>query len=329
MIGHAEDNLEQNQSDDFIDTQRNTIDWQNDIALVGANTLTAGLLWQDEEADATSIRLRRSYASDIDDEPVLPAGPGDLRSRIACCSAAPIPITKLSAATRPGTSNMASPSKAAAPHALRRHGLPGAGCDGSLQHLRRQPGSRAGGIDRATRSAFASRSANSNRVSITAFRNDIDDLIDFVVTDPVPSTARTGTSTRRASTASRPPGSTRARNGPPGRRRRFQDPRDRTTDERLLRRAARTTRPRSPAASARTSRPRRPLRRRTARFRLPEPGRCSTPTGSRTLRRRSPWANTLLWSRERRTCSTRTTSWPSGYNTMGRSFFGALRYEFR
>ncbi len=33
MVGHAEDDLEQNQSDDFIDTERNTVDWQNDIAL--------------------------------------------------------------------------------------------------------------------------------------------------------------------------------------------------------------------------------------------------------------------------------------------------------
>ena len=54
MLGRAEDNLEQNQSDDFIDTARNTVDWQNDFRLSQANTLTAGLLWQDEEADAFS-----------------------------------------------------------------------------------------------------------------------------------------------------------------------------------------------------------------------------------------------------------------------------------
>jgi vitamin B12 transporter len=52
MLGHAEDNLEQNQSSQFIDTSRNTIDWQNDFALSDQNMLTAGLLWQDEEADS-------------------------------------------------------------------------------------------------------------------------------------------------------------------------------------------------------------------------------------------------------------------------------------
>jgi vitamin B12 transporter len=54
MIGHAEDNLEQNQSDDIFETQRNTIDWQNDIRLSDTGTLTAGVLWQDEEAIASS-----------------------------------------------------------------------------------------------------------------------------------------------------------------------------------------------------------------------------------------------------------------------------------
>jgi vitamin B12 transporter len=68
MLGHAEDNLEQNQSDDFIDTARNTVDWQNDVRLSDALTLTAGLLWQDEEADAFSdfgFDLVDVYSSDV------------------------------------------------------------------------------------------------------------------------------------------------------------------------------------------------------------------------------------------------------------------------
>jgi vitamin B12 transporter len=55
MLGHAVDDLEQNQSADFLDTKRSTVDWQNDFALSDANTLTAGILWQDEEADAISF----------------------------------------------------------------------------------------------------------------------------------------------------------------------------------------------------------------------------------------------------------------------------------
>ena len=60
--GHAVDELEQNQSPDFLDTRRVTLDWQNDIAVSERQTLTAGLLWQDEDADAESFGL--PYAAD-------------------------------------------------------------------------------------------------------------------------------------------------------------------------------------------------------------------------------------------------------------------------
>jgi vitamin B12 transporter len=63
MIGHALDELDQNQSPDFLETRRLTVDWQNDLALSERNTLTAGLLWQDEDADALSFGL--PYASSI------------------------------------------------------------------------------------------------------------------------------------------------------------------------------------------------------------------------------------------------------------------------
>jgi len=56
-IGHAIDDLEQNQSPDFLDTRRWTLDWQNDFAPTERHRLTAGLLWQDEEADAESFGL--------------------------------------------------------------------------------------------------------------------------------------------------------------------------------------------------------------------------------------------------------------------------------
>jgi vitamin B12 transporter len=62
MAAHATDDLDQNQSADFLDTKRYTLDWQNDIALSERQTLTAGLLWQEEEADAESFGLR--YSSD-------------------------------------------------------------------------------------------------------------------------------------------------------------------------------------------------------------------------------------------------------------------------
>jgi len=63
MAGYALDELDQNQSPDFLETQRLTVDWQNDIALSERNTLTAGVLWQNEDADALSFGL--PYASSI------------------------------------------------------------------------------------------------------------------------------------------------------------------------------------------------------------------------------------------------------------------------
>jgi vitamin B12 transporter len=62
MLGHAIDDLTQNQSPDFVETSRLTVDWQNDIVLGERQVLTAGALWQDEEADAESFGL--PYASD-------------------------------------------------------------------------------------------------------------------------------------------------------------------------------------------------------------------------------------------------------------------------
>ena len=62
MVGHAVDDLTQNQSPDFLETERLTADWQNDFALGERHTLTAGLLWQDEQADAESFGL--PYAAD-------------------------------------------------------------------------------------------------------------------------------------------------------------------------------------------------------------------------------------------------------------------------
>jgi vitamin B12 transporter len=56
-VGHALDEIVQNQSPDFLRTRRWTLDWQNDVALSGQQQLSAGVLWQDEEADAESFGL--------------------------------------------------------------------------------------------------------------------------------------------------------------------------------------------------------------------------------------------------------------------------------
>ncbi len=62
MLGYAVDELAQNQSTDFLDTNRYTVDWQNDFTLSGHSTVTAGVLWQDE--DAESISFGAPYGGD-------------------------------------------------------------------------------------------------------------------------------------------------------------------------------------------------------------------------------------------------------------------------
>ena len=60
---HALDELEQNQSPDFLRTRRWQLDWQNDIAASDNHAVTAGVIWQDEDADAESFGL--PYFADI------------------------------------------------------------------------------------------------------------------------------------------------------------------------------------------------------------------------------------------------------------------------
>jgi vitamin B12 transporter len=70
MAGYAIDEIDQNQLSvfdtngvkDFAHTRRWSLDWQNDLVLSQSNTLTAGILWQDEDADAESFDL--PYSAD-------------------------------------------------------------------------------------------------------------------------------------------------------------------------------------------------------------------------------------------------------------------------
>jgi vitamin B12 transporter len=61
-VSHILDELEQNQAADFLRTRRWQLDWQNDIAASEHHELTAGVIWQDEDADAESFGL--PYAAD-------------------------------------------------------------------------------------------------------------------------------------------------------------------------------------------------------------------------------------------------------------------------
>ena len=60
---HMLDRLDQNQSPDFLRTRRWQLDWQNDIAASEHHALTAGVIWQNEDVDAQSYFV--PYAADI------------------------------------------------------------------------------------------------------------------------------------------------------------------------------------------------------------------------------------------------------------------------
>ncbi|MGB5132962.1 MAG: TonB-dependent receptor, partial [Steroidobacteraceae bacterium] len=62
-VAHMLDALEQNQAPDFLHTRRWQLDWQNDVAVSQHHALTTGVIWQQEDADAESFGL--PYASDI------------------------------------------------------------------------------------------------------------------------------------------------------------------------------------------------------------------------------------------------------------------------
>ena len=63
MLARALDELAQNQSPDFLSTKRWQLDWQNDVALSRTQQLTTGVILQNEDAGAESFGL--PYSSDI------------------------------------------------------------------------------------------------------------------------------------------------------------------------------------------------------------------------------------------------------------------------
>ncbi len=322
---HAIDDLEQNQSADFLDTKRNTLDWQNDIVLSERQTLTAGLLWQEESADAESFGA--PYAADTTTTQVYVQDQAAFGPHRLLLGAAytdhetfgghqtwnaeygfEFPNGALVAASA-GTGFRA-------PDATDLYGFGGnPGLDAeesqSLELRYRQPiGER-------------------QTVSLAAFRNDIEQLIEFVVIDP-----DTFDGENRNVAEARIDGieagwqydgelwaaSASAT---------FQDPRDRTTDTRLLRRA----RENFTAAVLR-------------RIGNHEIGLDVIYAGERRdfgfpAQTELPayWlanVSAKLAFAERFTLLARVENLfdedytlASGFNTMGQSFFAALRYEFR
>ncbi len=326
MLAHAVDDLEQNQSADFLDTTRNTVDWQNDFSLSEGNTLTAGVLWQDEEADAESFGA--PYAADTTTSQVYVQDQASFGPHRLLLGAAYTDHETFGGhatwnaeyGLAFGEGSLVTASAGTGFRAPDATDLYGFGGNPDLDPEESQS------LELSWRQAIGERQS----FSLTAFRNDIDELIEFVVIDP-----DTFEGENRNVAKARIEGveaawhydgelwSTRAAAT-------FQDPRDRTTDERLLRRA----RENYTAEIAR-----RFGEGHEVAFDLLYAGeRRDFGFPSQTVLPAYWLANlsAKVALSERFTLVARVENLfdedyelASGYNTMGQSFFGALRYDFR
>jgi vitamin B12 transporter len=231
-LGRATDELDQNQSPDFLETRRLTLDWQNDVTL-SRHKVTTGLLWQDEEADAESFGL--PYAAET------ATGQAYVQDQAAF---GPHRLLAGAAWTDHETFGGHATWNAEYGYAIGEHALVTFGAGTAF----RAPdatdlygfGGNPGLEPEESMSyeiGFRRRLGDRQSVSVTGFRNEIDELIQFVILDP-----ETFEGENRNVERARIDGvelgwrfdgdAWSARAGAT-----LQDPRDATTNARLLRRA--------------------------------------------------------------------------------------------
>ena len=227
------DDLEQNQAPDFLRTRRWQFDWQNDITVTAHHALTTGVIWQDEEADAESFGL--PYAADIATQQfylqdqmsfgrvqvLLAGGVTDHETfggHETWNAEFGLPLGDATKLT------LAAGRAFRAPDATDLYGFGG---NAALEPER----------SLSFEASLRHDTAGGQHFSVTLFRNEIDNLIEFVVTD-----FETFNGENRNVERARIDGleaSWRYDAEQWGARATatLQDPRDRVTDERLLRRA--------------------------------------------------------------------------------------------
>jgi vitamin B12 transporter len=178
-LGHATDEISQNQSDDFLRTRRWQLDWQNDVELGERHRLTAGVLLQSEEADSLSYGLGFDTGTDsrlfyLQDQAhfgrhrlLLAGGYVDHETFGGHATWNAEYGVALGAAT---TAWAAAGTAFRAPDATDRYGF------GGNPDLEPE-------TSRSFELGLRHRVGERHQVSLVAFRNDIDDLIQYVVTD--------------------------------------------------------------------------------------------------------------------------------------------------
>ena len=178
-VGHAVDEIEQNQSPDFLRTRRWQADWQNDVAVGERHALTAGVLLQREDAGSESYGLGFDTRTDsrlfyLQDQVavgrqrlLLAAGYTDHDSFGGHFTW----NAEYGVALAGSTSLWAAAGTAfRAPDATDRYGYGG--------NPELEPES-----SRSFELGVKHRLGERHQFALVAFRNDIDDLIQYVVTD--------------------------------------------------------------------------------------------------------------------------------------------------
>jgi vitamin B12 transporter len=178
-LGHALDRIDQNQSPDYLKTRRWQLDWQNDVAVGERHALTAGVLLQQEEASSESFGLgfdqdtgmQLAYLQDQ-----FTSGRHRLLAAVGYTNHEDFGgettwnLEYGLALTAATSVSFAAGTAFRAPDATDRYGF------GGNPDL--QPES-----SESFEVALRHRVGERHQLILAAFRNDIDDLIQYVVTD--------------------------------------------------------------------------------------------------------------------------------------------------
>lgn len=173
------DRLAQNQSPDFLRTRRWQLDWQNDLAVSDHHALTTGLIWQQEAADAESFGLPygaeiRTWQFYLQDQ--MSFGPIQILLAAGYIDHETFgghETWNAEFGYRFGQATMLSFSAGQAFRAPDATDLYGFGGNAALDPERAQ----------SYELSFRHETADGQHFRLVAFRNQIDELIEFVVTD--------------------------------------------------------------------------------------------------------------------------------------------------